>query len=133
MEDPDGAVRTAILRLRDRSLALFTALRPASRSGNESPRTTAEDRIRVTSESLAEAFPAGQRLMDTLSELEATLALIRDAPDEALAVARRAAEIRDHLRFLLRAGDPDYVYCVESRGAGVFLKASPIDVSVDRP
>ena len=33
------------------------------------------------------------------------------------------------MRFLLRAGDPAYVYFVEFRGKGVFLRASPIDVS----
>ena len=43
--------------------------------------------------------------------------------------ARRAAELRDDIRFLLRADDPGYVYYLEIRGRGVFLRASPIDVS----
>ena len=43
--------------------------------------------------------------------------------------ARRAGELRTELRFLLRAGDDDYVFFVEFRGRGVFLRASPIDVS----
>ena len=42
---------------------------------------------------------------------------------------RRAEELRDDLRFLLRASDADYVYYVEARGRGIFLRASPIDVS----
>jgi len=42
---------------------------------------------------------------------------------------RRSGEVRDDLRFLLRAGDPEYVYFVEFRGRGIFLRASPIDVS----
>ena len=33
------------------------------------------------------------------------------------------------MRFLLRAGDADYVYFVEFRGRGIFLRAAPIDVS----
>ena len=37
--------------------------------------------------------------------------------------------MRDELRFLLRADDPDFVYFVEFRGSGIFLRASPIDVS----
>jgi ATP-dependent DNA helicase DinG len=45
------------------------------------------------------------------------------------ALGRRAGEIRDELRFLLRCGDPEYVYYLEARGRGVFLRASPIDVS----
>ena len=42
---------------------------------------------------------------------------------------RRAGELRDEIRLLLRAGDSDYVYFVEFRGRGIFLRASPIDVS----
>ena len=37
--------------------------------------------------------------------------------------------MRDELRFMLRAGDAEYVYFVEFRGRGTFLRASPIDVS----
>ena len=44
-------------------------------------------------------------------------------------MARRAGELRDDVKFLLRADDPDYVYFLEIRGRGVFLRASPIDVS----
>jgi ATP-dependent DNA helicase DinG len=44
-------------------------------------------------------------------------------------LARRAAELQDQLKFLLRANDPDYVYFLELRGPGIFLRASPIDVS----
>jgi len=52
------------------------------------------------------------------------------APSEDLAsLARRAGELRDETRFLLRAADPAYVYFVELRGRGVFLRAAPIDVS----
>jgi ATP-dependent DNA helicase DinG len=47
----------------------------------------------------------------------------------AAAMHRRAAELRDDLKFLLRADDPDYVYFIESRGKGLFLRAAPIDVS----
>ena len=42
---------------------------------------------------------------------------------------RRAGELRNDLRFLLRADDPDFVYYIEARGRGFFLRASPIDVS----
>jgi ATP-dependent DNA helicase DinG len=49
--------------------------------------------------------------------------------DDAAALARRAAQLRDELRFLLRGGDDDYVYFVEFRGRGIFLRAAPIDVS----
>ena len=130
VRDPDGGLSKAVMRVRDRSLALFMALRPASRAGGGSPRgPAAEERLPVTPEGLAESHDAGQRLIEALDTLDATLALVKDAPDEALAVGRRAGEIRDQLKFLLKASDPDYVYYLECRGRGVFLKASPIDVS----
>ncbi len=46
-----------------------------------------------------------------------------------MGLSRRAVELRDHLKFLLRAGDADYVYFLEIRGRGVVLRAAPIDVS----
>src|SRR5207253_3012926 len=52
-----------------------------------------------------------------------------DAAEAIATLARRARELRDELRFLLRASDDEYVYFVEFRGRGVFLRASPIDVS----
>jgi ATP-dependent DNA helicase DinG len=57
-----------------------------------------------------------------------------DRPQESIRVdlaglARRAGELRDELRFILRANEPDYVYFLETRGRGLFLRAAPIDVS----
>ncbi len=49
--------------------------------------------------------------------------------DDASTLARRAGQLRDDLRFLLRVGDDSYVYFVEFRGRGTFLRAAPIDVS----
>jgi ATP-dependent DNA helicase DinG len=49
--------------------------------------------------------------------------------DALSSLQRRAAELRDDLRFLMRASDTDFVYFLEVRGRGVFLRASPIDVS----
>jgi ATP-dependent DNA helicase DinG len=107
---------------------------------------TGEDRLRLTSEFLADSADAGYELGGALDEVEQAFYEVTvagkgdEAPgdtnarpaarsDDALAVARRAGEIRDDLRFLLRAGDPDFVYYLETRGRGVFLRASPIDVS----
>jgi hypothetical protein len=91
-------------------------------------------------------------LSGALAILESTLALLRtvrlkpdstgedgdygsvrlqaDRSDEDAATpARRAGQLRDDLRFLLRGNDDSYVYFVEFRGRGTFLRASPIDVS----
>jgi ATP-dependent DNA helicase DinG len=48
---------------------------------------------------------------------------------DAAALTRRAEDIRRELTFLLQARDADFVFYLERRGRGVFLRASPIDVS----
>ena len=48
-------------------------------------------------------------------------ALVRPSPDprRIATLQRRAGELRNDLRFLLRADDPDFVYYLEARGRGV--------------
>jgi ATP-dependent DNA helicase DinG len=102
-------------------------------------------RARYTAESMGEYLEDGLILAAALERLEADLVLAArpaktndpNEPNESndpndtnlLTIARRAAELRTDLKFLLRADDPDYVYFVESRGRGLFLRAAPIDVS----
>jgi ATP-dependent DNA helicase DinG len=126
----------AIFRLRDHARRFFTEVAAAHRT---SDRFRGEERVRVTDASLADAHEAAACLSGTLDIVEATLALLRmpkaehdDArpvSQDSAALARRAGDIRDELRLLVRASDPEYVYFVEFRGKGVFLRASPIDVS----
>jgi ATP-dependent DNA helicase DinG len=73
-----------------------------------------------------------RELSDALSVLElvnAHLELVKNSPEEIIPLARRAREIRDNIEFWTRAGDSNYVYWSERRGRGVFLEATPIDVS----
>ena len=99
-----------------------------------------EARVRYTAEAFGEHSADALALIGSLEGLEATLALMQQPAsepgavidaDEAIAtVQRRAGELRNDLRFLMRADDPDYVFYVETRGkGGFFLRASPIDVS----
>jgi hypothetical protein len=53
----------------------------------------------------------------------------RDLPVDVLAIGTRAGDLRNDLAFILQADDQAYVYYLEVRGRGVFLRASPIDVS----
>ena len=87
------------------------------------------DRIRVTGERLEPAADPAASLAQSLTELEAGCGAIKDAAEDLLALARRARELRDQLRFLLAASDDEFVYFLERRERGVFLRASPIDVS----
>jgi ATP-dependent DNA helicase DinG len=88
-----------------------------------------ESRIRVRPWQLERTLPDAAALGDALSALEATIALTKDAPEDLLALGRRASELREDVRFLTRADDPGHVFYLDIRGRGVFLRASPIDVS----
>jgi ATP-dependent DNA helicase DinG len=68
-------------------------------------------------------------LASVLKRLEAELSALSPKPEEVIAMARRAAEMRRELGFLLETEEKTYVYWYERRGRGIFLAATPIDVS----
>ncbi len=72
---------------------------------------------------------AYSKLVDALRALEVALASLPEKPEELLRLVRRAAEIRQELQFLLESADRSYVFWYERRGRGVFVQATPIDVS----
>src|SRR3954470_5993509 len=130
-------------RLRDHAQAFFTELAFAHRSNG---RAKNEERVRATTESLGQAFNAAVNLNGALDILEAAVAPLREpkrdadedeakaaGAEDAATLARRCGQLRDDLRFLLRGNDDAYVYFVEFRGRGIFLRASPIDVSTIVP
>ena len=116
-----------IQRIRDDARRFFSTLHML-RFEWPSARAT-ETRVRVKSSNLVKVADDGAALAAALEALEADVALTREVPEDVIALGRRAAEVKDDLRFLLRADDPGYVYFLETRGRGVFLRASPIDVS----
>jgi ATP-dependent DNA helicase DinG len=139
-------IERAVERLREHALAFFSELAFAHRGQiggtGDRGRKRNEERIRASATSLAQAADSAAALTGALDRLESTLTLLqtpRPAPDDPAsgegaaddrdALARRARELRDEIRFLLRAGDSGYVYFVEFRGKGTFLRAAPIDVS----
>ena len=89
----------------------------------------AESRVRVRGPMLEHAGHDAAALARALDAIEATIQLAKDAGEDVLALARRASELRDDVRFLTRADDPGHVFYLEIRGRGVFLRSSPIDVS----
>lgn len=78
---------------------------------------------------LAENREAYDGLIAAVKSLETDLAALPSKPDEVIAIARRAAELRNELGFLLESSERNYVYWYERRGKGVFVVATPIDVS----
>ncbi|MFY9619648.1 MAG: helicase C-terminal domain-containing protein [Pyrinomonadaceae bacterium] len=72
---------------------------------------------------------AHQALDNALYRLETTLAILKDPPPDAESILRRTRELRFSVSFIVKADDQKFVYWLERRGRGVFLRASPIDVS----
>jgi ATP-dependent DNA helicase DinG len=130
-------LREALDRAKDRAHDFF---RNVANSVPARAQQSSENRVRVTAKILEPFYEDAALVMSALDLLEATAALIKppppdpDRPQDAakmdlVGFARRAAELRDDLRFILRANEPDYVYFLETRGRGLFLRAAPIDVS----
>ncbi|MSO56599.1 MAG: ATP-dependent DNA helicase [Acidobacteria bacterium] len=129
---------TAVLeRTRERAHDFFRNV--AHTLPARSPQAT-ENRLRITAAMLEPYYEDAALLMGSLDLLESSAALIKpplpdpDRPRESTkldlaGLAQRAGELRDELRFVLKAGERDYVYFLETRGRGVFLRAAPIDVS----
>ena len=126
-------VSRSLARVAEHSRRFFGEV-GAARGAGDSP---GELRTRYSSASLLEPFESGLALAGALEGVEATLALAQQmaqTPDPTLTagaetVGRRAGELHNDLRLLLRGDDPDLVYSLETRGRGVFLRASPVDVS----
>jgi ATP-dependent DNA helicase DinG len=72
---------------------------------------------------------AYEELSSAVKGVEAELSALSPKPEEVITLARRASESRRELSFLLESEEKSYVYWYERRGRGVFLAATPIDVS----
>ena len=73
-----------------------------------------------------EAYTA---LMDALAGLETEFAALTQKPEELTRLVRRSFELRQEMNFLFESNERNFVYWFERRNKGVFLAATPIDVS----
>ncbi|PYR72689.1 MAG: helicase, partial [Acidobacteria bacterium] len=112
-------------RVRERAHAFFGSLQMARFDAG----TGADSRIRVTRKLMDRVAEDAASLVAALEAVEATIALTKDLPEDVLALGRRAVELKDDTKFLTRADEREYVFFLEVRGRGTFLRASPIDVS----
>ena len=94
---------------------------PTVREGSEADETSA-----LPANALTDAYHA---LDNALNRLETTLDVLQDAPADAENILRRARQLRFDLNFIIKGDDKKFVYWIERRGRGTFLRASPIDVS----
>jgi ATP-dependent DNA helicase DinG len=127
--DREHEIRHDVERLRTHAREFFGSLQmlrfdlPGGAAGG------GESRVRVRAQQLASVWQIAHALSGALQALEADLSLTPAASEDVLALARRASEVRANIDFLMRADDPTYVYFLEVRGRGTFLRAAPIDVS----
>ncbi len=80
----------------------------------------------------SQATPLGEAyyvLDSTLQRLEASLAVFAETIPEADSLLRRTRQTRFDLDFVVTQAERNYVYWLEKRGKGIFLRASPVDVS----
>jgi ATP-dependent DNA helicase DinG len=68
-------------------------------------------------------------LDNSLASLEVILKKFSDDMPEAESMLRRTRQTRFDLDFVVTQAERNYVYWLERRGKGIFLRASPVDVS----
>ena len=76
---------------------------------------------------LGEAYVA---LNAALGQLETEVDAFSEQMTEAESLVRRIRQARFDLGFIVKQADRNFVYWLERRGKGIFLQASPIDVSM---
>jgi ATP-dependent DNA helicase DinG len=87
---------------------------------------------RRTSAGEIEATALGEAYLGldgALSRMETTLDALKEQPPEIENLTRRVRQLRFDLQFIVSGDDRAFVYWLERRGRGAFLRASPIDVS----
>jgi ATP-dependent DNA helicase DinG len=114
-------LRKHLMRVRERGRAFFENF--PERAGRF-PFGPAERKTFL--ESNREAY---DDLYAAVKRMETELSALNPKPEEVISLARRAAEVRRELEFLLESEEKSYVYWYERRGRGIFLAATPIDVS----
>lgn len=153
--EPDGAMELtkAIARLSQRSDTFWLSFRGEkfgqveeenpwqSRSRGRFRSSTAQDGrytldesyfVRADEEGSFHATAAGEAyiaLRTAVDRLTAALGIIKNPPPELDNILRRAESLKFDLEFIVTADQPGFVYWCEKRGRGVFLHATPIDVS----
>ena len=108
-------------RIRERSRGFFELFPP--REGRFS---FARREREAFVEQNREAYDA---LASALKSMETEFAALTQKPEELTRIARRSFELRQELAFLIESNEKNFVYWYERRNKGVFLTATPIDVS----
>ena len=81
---------------------------------------------KLTATAAGEAYIGLNNAIDRLTTM---LGVVTDPPAELDNIMRRAQSLKFDLEFVVSGDQPDFVYWCEKRGRGVFINATPIDVS----
>jgi len=108
-------------RIREKSRAFFDSFPP--RDGRF-PFTRPEREAFL--EQNREGYDA---LLNACKAMETEFAALTQKPEELTRIGRRSFEIRQEFSFLFESNEKNYVYWFERRNKGVFLAATPIDIS----
>lgn len=88
--------------------------------------------IRTDEDGSYEPTAAGEAyiaLVTAIDRLIGVLGVVKNPPPELDNISRRAESLKFDLEFIVMGDEPSFVYWYEKRGRGVFLHATPIDVS----
>lgn len=108
----------ALIQVGDRSDEFFRLFPTEGRHG-----FTGQDRF------LADHAGAYREILLAVDMLSTRLELVEGAIEEIIPLVRRAKLLRQALEFWMEARDMSFVYWTEARGRGIYLQATPIDVS----
>ncbi|MFP5263989.1 MAG: ATP-dependent DNA helicase [Blastocatellia bacterium] len=88
--------------------------------------------VRSDEEGNYETTAAGEAyiaLANAIDRLIAMLGVVKNPPPELDNISRRAESLKFDLEFIVMGDEASFVYWYERRGRGIFLHATPIDVS----
>ena len=132
IEDADSNIRRSLRRVDDHAREFFGRLALARQSRG----SFGEERLRISGQWFGDIIDEGLGLISGLDAVERDMSRMAGtgtagsvANEDATSLAKRSAELRENLSFLLEASNPAFVYFLETRNRGVFLRAAPIEVS----
>ncbi len=70
-----------------------------------------------------------EQLSESLKKLASTINKFTEKSEDFPALQRRSVELATTLEFIINGSDQAFVYWLEKRGKGIFLHATPIDIS----
>lgn len=132
---PDAVLTSAVLKIATRVSGLSEQFwARAGAAGRTEGRWMLEradffERLADGEETFTGAGEAFEALDNALKRLETEIDLLSDKDPEAESIVRRIRQARFDIDFVLRQNDKNFVYWLERRGRGIFLQASPVDVS----